>query len=263
MLCGAVAFRELTTSPILYDVLTSYSDDPYQWTRAEYLSLPLSVTGYFFFTSLFKGGFPKGLSRALGLSALFWLPFQSLGQLCLLAHLSLCISCMRSPVSRLLLCISWLFLFEAGPTPDCAGDVRLFFVAVINDILYSNDVIATTFVIPYAAALFMLVNSAVVAKKFSNAMDERDVKSQELLSTYQQLDDELLKRENLEASNQALARDNELAAQQLIQADKLATMGTMVAGVAHDIANPTGLIQGSTVLMEETRETLRTTVLAL
>ena len=83
---------------------------------------------------------------------------------------------------------------------------------------------------------------AVVAKKFSNAMDERDAKSKELLSTYQQLDDELLKRESLEASNQALARENEIAAQQLIQADKLATLGTMVAGVAHDIANPAGAL---------------------
>ena len=63
-------------------------------------------------------------------------------------------------------------------------------------------------------------------------MDERDAKSQELLSTYQQLDDELLRRETLEAANEQLERDNEIAAQQLIQADKLATMGTMVAGVA-------------------------------
>ena len=61
-------------------------------------------------------------------------------------------------------------------------------------------------------------------------MDERDAKSQELLSTYQQLDDELLRRETLEAANEQLERDNEIAAQQLIQADKLATMGTMVAG---------------------------------
>ena len=77
-------------------------------------------------------------------------------------------------------------------------------------------------------------------------MDERDA-SQELLSTYQQLDDELLRRETLEAANQQLERDNEIAAQQLIQADKLATMGTMVAGIAHDIANPTGLIKGAQV----------------
>ena len=133
----------------------------------------------------------------------------------------------------------------------------------LNDLLHAMDIIETGLYAQFTFVVFVLLQSIFIAKKFSNAMDERDAKSQELLSTYQQLDDELLKRENLEASNQALARENEIAAQQLIQADKLATMGTMVAGVAHDIANPTGLIQGSTVLMEETRDTLRTTVLAL
>ena len=67
----------------------------------------------------------------------------------------------------------------------------------------------------------------------------------------------------MEAANEQLERDNEIAAQQLIQADKLATMGTMVAGVAHDIANPTGLIKGAQVLAEESRVRLKDTVLAL
>jgi len=265
MFCGAVAFRELMTSSILYDVLAPYSDDPYRWTVSfEYLSLPLSVTGYFFFTSLFKGGFSKKLGQGLGLSALALIAFSIFGSTVLVTSFKSLYQ--LHAVTGLSIAFVYLVMISARGRAYARVVLAmfiLFFVAVINDILYSNDVIATMFVIPYAAVLFMLVNSAVVAKKFSNAMDERDAKNQELLSTYQQLDDELLKRENLEASNQALARENEIAAQQLIQADKLATMGTMVAGVAHDIANPTSLIQGSTVLMEETRDTLRTTVLAL
>ena len=44
------------------------------------------------------------------------------------------------------------------------------------------------------------------------------------------------------AANERLSEENRIASEQLIQADKLATLGTMVAGIAHDIANPTGLI---------------------
>ena len=125
----------------------------------------------------------------------------------------------------------------------CQGSFGLFIGVcpiVRNDIMHSNDIIVTFLI--HMLPPVHVGKFCVIAKKFSNAMDERDAASQELLSTYQQLDDELLRRET-QSRHEQLERDNEIAAQQLIQADKLATMGTMVAGVAHDIANPTGLIK--------------------
>ena len=89
---------------------------------------------------------------------------------------------------------------------------------------------------------------------------EADAKSRELKETFDQLDEEHKHRERLQAKNAELQAENQTAARQLIQADKLATLGTLVAGVAHDIANPTGLIQGALTSSGEIRTEIQTTI---
>ena len=89
---------------------------------------------------------------------------------------------------------------------------------------------------------------------------EADAKSRELKETFDQLDEEHKHRERLQAKNAELQEENQTAARQLIQADKLATLGTLVAGVAHDIANPTGLIQGALTSTGEIRTEIRATI---
>ena len=71
------------------------------------------------------------------------------------------------------------------------------------------------------------------------------------MQNYQKLDEELLKRDSLLKKNDALRQENLAAVEQLVAADKLATLGTVVAGVAHDIANPTGLISNTNVTVRE------------
>ena len=99
--------------------------------------------------------------------------------------------------------------------------------------------------------------SLAIGERFRIAQEERDASQVALLETYNQLDEELLKRERLLDANAQLTEDNRLASEQLIQADKLATLGTMVAGVAHDIANPTSLIALS---REQATETLQANI---
>lgn len=123
----------------------------------------------------------------------------------------------------------------------------------------------------YTLGLLALIVAAIVftlrRQKFEAILErdkaeryaaDADAKSKALKETFDQLDEELKKRETLQAKNADLQRDNEIAAQQLVQADKLATMGTMVAGVAHDIANPTGLARSSLDLSADARRQFET-----
>lgn len=130
-------------------------------------------------------------------------------------------------------------------TPFALAILAAFFflaVGAVNDILHAQQRIDTAFIAPYTFIAFVLVQAGLIAQKFAQAFEERDASQRELLESYEQLDEELLKREKLLEVNTRLQEENRIASEQLIQADKLATLGTMVAGVAHDIANPTGLI---------------------
>ena len=113
----------------------------------------------------------------------------------------------------------------------CLGAFCLVAIGIVNDILHAQEIIETAHIAPFTMIGFVLTQAGILAARNAAIAAERDAKSQELLSTYRQLDDELLKRESLESINVQLEKDNQAAAQQLIQADKLATLGTLVAGV--------------------------------
>ena len=129
--------------------------------------------------------------------------------------------------------------------------IGLLFLAVLNDLLHANEVIKTDYVVPVSVILFVLVQSGLIGRNNARVVAERDRAQRELLENYQKLDTELLRRESLLKVNRDLRRENREAAEKLVLADKLATLGTVVAGVAHDIANPTGLISNTNAKLKE------------
>ena len=66
----------------------------------------------------------------------------------------------------------------------------------INDILYARRIVDTAYIAPYTFIAFVLMQASLIAQKFARVFEERDASQNALLETYQQLDDELLKREN-------------------------------------------------------------------
>ena len=64
-----------------------------------------------------------------------------------------------------------------------------------------KEIIETAHIAPYSMMGFVLTQAGILAARNAAIAAERDAKSRELLATYRQLDDELLKRETLEAIN--------------------------------------------------------------
>ena len=110
------------------------------------------------------------------------------------------------------------------------------------------------------SALEVILLSLALGDRMRLVQDQRDASNHALIKSYQLLDVELQERERLVASNEALAAELSKAGEQLTHADKLATIGTLVAGVAHDIANPTNLALSAKTIIEDSRSKLENTL---
>ena len=89
--------------------------------------------------------------------------------------------------------------------------------------------------------------SLALADRINVIKEQEAVAQKALLENYKVLADEYSNGEKLAQQNDKLKLEIAAASDQLIQADKLATLGSLAAGVAHDIASPTQLIQASVV----------------
>ena len=264
LLCSIVFIRELVLSYVLEYFFSHDSVSLFNMgLRAEYLTMSLGVvTAVWFMHSLLpftdlRGVLLRGLvviGALLSLSALILPPITFTKYVVLyqvhllvmfcLGMLHLAVESMRRQPNALgLLVGAGVLVFGAG-----------------HDILSNLKVLSTPFIAPYTFIAFILVQSWVVARSYTRAMEERDASNKALLETYQQLDAELLRRETLIAANEGLKAEMDSASRQLIQADKMATLGTLVAGVAHDIANPTHLIMSSHVELLDVESNVRSMV---
>jgi len=123
----------------------------------------------------------------------------------------------------------------------------IFIGITFNDILYNKNIIATGNLSPIGLVIFIFFQSFLLSSRFSKAFE--DVK---ILSSILKLSNQELELNKERATKAYL--DLEASQKQLVQSDKMITLGTMVAGVAHEINTPLGAIKANS---ENILESLR------
>ena len=112
----------------------------------------------------------------------------------------------------------------------------------------------TLYAIQAGSTLEVLLLTVAIGERITRLRAERDVANDALSDSYALLDEEVIRRNRLRDEVNRLREEVERTSDQLASADKLATLGTVLAGIAHDIANPSSLILTRSIQLRELSE---------
>ncbi|MBT6180179.1 MAG: hypothetical protein HOI23_23255 [Deltaproteobacteria bacterium] len=143
----------------------------------------------------------------------------------------------------------------------------------LHDILVARTILHNDYIVPYTFVFFILMQSAILSGRAARAHRQAEHLSKNLRQEVdEQTKDLRLKTvEAQEATLTAVAANAELkqvnarqlghANNLLVQSEKLSQLGSMIAGIGHEIANPIGLISMTAENFKWTTDKLEQTVM--
>lgn len=161
------------------------------------------------------------------------------------------------PVSHVVLVVYapyviYVFIKAAGKRREGALFSCLMFLVmaltVINDVLYYNNIIVTFDMAKFGLFIFIFAQAFLLSIKFSKAF-----KSAEELSEKQAKWSLVLEKTVDERTRdlQTTLEDLKQTQKQLVESEKMAALGALVAGVAHEINTPVGVSVTATSYLEQ------------
>ncbi|MFC4101041.1 sensor histidine kinase [Paenibacillus xanthanilyticus] len=142
--------------------------------------------------------------------------------------------------SLYILLVLWRALFRKR---EGAGfilvGVAVFVATILNDILFYNEMLVRTQLVPIGLFFFMLMQSFIISSRFSNALRGVEQASAELRELNMYLEERIAERtEELRSANESLACSNrELARSE-------ASRRQLMTNISHDLRTPITLLQG-------------------
>ncbi|MBD3918874.1 GHKL domain-containing protein [Paenibacillus sp. PR3] len=125
-----------------------------------------------------------------------------------------------------------------GATLVLAG-ITFFIFTVINDILFYSEQHVSVQLVPFGITFFILVQSIILSNRFTNAMQNVELVSDELRELNANLEQRVELRTNeLKQSNESLEHSN-------IELEKLEkSRRHLLSNISHDLRTPMTLVQG-------------------